>query len=149
VHELKYRSRRRVADRLAERIWADRDVASVLAAGAVLVPVPLHPRRLRARGFNQAELLAVSIGRRASLRVAPRALLRRRDTPAQTGLSAAGRRRNVAGAFAVRQPETIRGRTVVLVDDVLTTGATVRACARELSRAGARGVHVLTVARVP
>jgi ComF family protein len=148
VLELKYRSRRRLADRLAELVCTAPGASAALPEGALLVPVPLHPRRARQRGFNQSELLAAGISRRTGLPVAPRALLRKRDTPAQAGLSAAARRRNVAGAFVVRQASRVRGRTVVLVDDVLTTGATTRACALALLQAGAGAVHVLTLARV-
>lgn len=147
VHELKYRARRRVAERLAERVCGDEGARGLLEHGAVLVPVPLHPRRLRERGFNQSELLAAAIARRSGLALAPRALVRRKDTRAQAGLRAGERRRNVAGAFAVRQRGRVAGRAVVLVDDVLTTGATARACAGELKSAGARSVTVLTVAR--
>jgi ComF family protein len=121
----------------------------LLAGAAALVPVPLHPRRLAQRGFNQSELLAAAIGRRIGVSLHARALVRRTDTPPQTGLSAVARRRNVAGAFAVRERGRIHGRTVVLVDDVFTTGATARACASALRQAGASAVHLLTVARVP
>jgi ComF family protein len=148
IHELKYRAKRRVAERLAELLVAEATAAGVLPPRAVLVPVPLHPRRLAERGFNQSELLAAAVARRTQLGIQPRALVRRKDTPPQTGLSAAERRRNVAGAFAVRQRARIQERTVVLVDDVLTTGATARACAGVLRQAGAAAVHLLTVARV-
>jgi ComF family protein len=147
IHELKYRGRRRVAARLAELIVTLPDAAPVLARGAVLVPVPLHPRRQRERGFNQAELLAREIGRRTGLQ-SLRALARRRQTPPQTGLSAARRRANVAGAFAVTNRAAVGGRAVVIVDDVYTTGATLLACARALRGAGAAEARVLTVARV-
>jgi ComF family protein len=129
-------------------VLTDGGSAGVLTAGAVLVPVPLHPRRRRERGFNQADLLAAELSRRADLRVAGAALVRRIDTPSQTGLSAAARRANVAGAFAVRRRAQVAGRVVVLVDDVLTTGATARACARVLVQAGATEVRLLTAARV-
>jgi len=148
IHELKFRGRRRVAARLAEGLLADPASSATLAPPGVLVPVPLHPRRRRERGFNQSEVLAEEIGRRCGWRVAPGALVRRKETAAQPGLSAAARRRNVAGAFAVRRPAQIAGRVVVLVDDVVTTGATARACAQALRRAGAREVRLLTVARV-
>ena len=148
LHELKYRGRRRVAARLAEAVLAEAGSAPVLADGTVLVPVPLHPRRRRERGFNQAELLAAELAKRAGLQVASGALVRRIDTPSQTGLSAAARRANMAGAFAVRGRAQVAGHVVVLVDDVLTTGATARACARALLQAGATEIRLLTAARV-
>lgn len=148
VHELKYRSRRRVAGRLSEVMLGLPRVRQVLAGAAALVPVPLHPRRTRTRGFNQSELLARELGGRAGIRTATGALVRRQDTPPQTGLSAAARRANVRGAFAVRHVSQVAGKAVVLVDDVLTTGATASACARALKAAGAREVRLLTVARV-
>jgi ComF family protein len=147
IHELKYRGRRRVAARLAEVLLGTPEVLALLSAGAVLVPVPLHPRRRRERGYNQAEWLAAELARRTGLELAAGALVRRADTPAQTGLSAAQRRANVRGAFAVRQRPRICGRVVVLVDDVLTTGATASACAQALAAAGAAELRLLTAAR--
>ena len=148
LHELKYRGRRRVAGRLAEEMLGSPAIRRLLTADAVLVPVPLFPRRRRERGFNQSELLAAELARRTGLRVAADALVRRRDTCAQAGLTAAARRANVEGAFAVRRRARVAGRPVVLVDDVLTTGATARGCARVLRAAGVPEVRVLTVARV-
>jgi ComF family protein len=148
LHELKYHGRRRIADRLAELICEDPAARTLLSARAVIVPVPLHPRRRSERGFNQSELLAAALARRAGFPLHARALVRRKDTPPQTGLSAAARRRNVAGAFAVREHPCVHGRTILLVDDVLTTGATARACAGALRAAGAAAVDLMTVARV-
>jgi ComF family protein len=149
VHELKYRGRRRVASRLAGLLLEEPAVRRLLTPGAELVPVPLHPRRRRERGFNQAELLAAALARGSGLAVAPGVLVRRKDTSPQAGLSSAARRRNVSGAFAVRQRPKVVGRTLVLVDDVSTTGATAVACARALRQAGAAEVRLVTVARVP
>ena len=147
VHELKYKGRRSLARRLAQELFARPDAAELLASAALLVPVPLHARRRTERGFNQAELIARELGSLCGLPVDGRALCRRVDTPSQTGLSAAARRSNVASAFTVAHPGAVCGRVVVLVDDVITTGATVRACARALLAAGAREVRVLAAAR--
>jgi competence protein ComFC len=148
VHELKFRGRQRVAERIAERLVEVPGREAVLSADAVLVPVPLHPRRRRERGFNQSELIAEALGRRCGLPVAAKALVRRKDTAPQTGLTAAARRSNVAGAFAVRRRSLVAGRVAVLVDDVVTTGATARACATVLRAAGATDVRLLSAARV-
>jgi len=112
-----------------------------------VVPMPLHWMRRWSRGFNQSELLAREIGRRASVPV--RKLVRRvKATTPQAGLTNAKRRANVGGAFRVRRGANARGLRVLLVDDVMTTGATASACARVLKQAGAARVVLLTVARV-
>jgi len=137
-------------------------VAAALASGVdTLCPVPLHPRRLRERGFNQSlDLLRAAVRARASdhraathprahrPRLIPDGLRRIRDTPALGWESPASRRRIVAGAFAVRRPEWVVGRRILLVDDVMTTGATLAECARVLLRAGAAEVQVAALARV-
>lgn len=109
--------------------------------------VPLHPSRERLRNYNQAALLARGLGRELRLDVFPRLIVRTRDTPTQTDLTARERKQNVRGAFAARLPQWIDGRTLLLVDDVMTTGATTNECARVLKDAGAAGVYVVTVAR--
>lgn len=113
----------------------------------LVLPVPLHRRRERQRGFNQSGLLAAQLGKLCGIRLGGKDCVRVRDTPPQAGLRGAERRKNVKGAFAVPDPERVRGLRVLLVDDVLTTGATVDACARALKDAGAKGVWVLTLAR--
>jgi len=112
----------------------------------LVVPVPLHPRRLQARGFNPAALLARSVARAVASPAAPRALRRTRSTASQTGLDRVARRKNVTGAFAcsVDPPAT-----VWLVDDIVTTGATLSECARCLRRHGARRIVAICVARTP
>jgi ComF family protein len=124
------------------------------ADSPVLVPVPLHASRQRERGFNQAELLARGLSRELERRPKPypfqletRAFRRTRVTVPQIGLSLRQRHENVRGVFDVVAPERLSGRVVVLVDDVMTTGATVSACAGALKRVGAGKVLVLTLAR--
>jgi ComF family protein len=117
-------------------------------ADSVIVPVPLHRWRLWRRGFNQAALLARALAKNSGAALAIDALERAKATPMSMGLGRKARAANVRGAFRVRRRDQVRGKRVILVDDVLTTGATAEACARVLRRAGAREVHVLTFARV-
>ena len=116
----------------------------------LIVPVPLHYFRLVRRGFNQSVWLAAALARLTGARLAVDVLKRMRATPIQGGLSAEGRRRNVQGAFRVRKSREalVKDQKILLVDDVLTTGATAEACSRALKRAGAGCVDVLTLARV-
>jgi ComF family protein len=123
-------------------------VGGDILAGALLVPVPLHRWRLWSRGFNQAALLAQALARRTGTPHAVDALIRVRPTVSSRGMGRRARAANVKNAFRVARPDAVRGRTIVLIDDVLTTGATANACARILLRSGASAVHVLTWARV-
>ena len=130
--------------------WMRGAAAELLAEAEVIAPVPLHRWRLLHRRYNQAALLARELGRETGAAVIGDLLQRRRNTPSQGRLSAAQRRRNVAGAFSLtpRHLARVAGRRVLLVDDVMTTGATAAACATVLRRAGARAVDVVTLARV-
>lgn len=129
--------------------WMARSGAALLGEAELVAPVPLHWRRLLARRYNQAALLAQPLAGRAGIAAVPDLLLRRRATPSQGRLSRAERQRNVAGAFAVnpRRADLLRGKRLLLIDDVMTTGATVSACARAALRAGAAAVDVLVLAR--
>lgn len=139
VHALKYDRRPSLARHLARRMQGAG--AEVLSGAHIVVPVPLHPSRQRARGFNQARQLAKHLG----LPVAD-VLVRTRKTASQADLPASKRRANVRGAFVVRGAN-LDGLTVVLVDDVSTTGATLNACAAALLDAGAKEVRALTAAK--
>ena len=148
VHGLKYRDRLELARWMAN--WMARAGSGLLKAADVVVPVPLHRRRLWWRRYNQSALLAHVLAETAGKPVANDALWRIRATAQQVGLSAEERDRNVRGAFRVTAEgrQYIAGRRVLLVDDVYTTGATVKAGTRALLRAGAVAVDVLTFARV-
>lgn len=115
-----------------------------LSPAALLVPIPLHRWRLWSRGFNQAVLIARALSRECD----PDLLRRIKATPKLKGMNPAQRRRTVQGAFAVRPGADVKGRDIILIDDVLTTGSTAEACAKVLKRAGARSVELLAWARV-
>ncbi len=148
IHALKYADRQE-GRRLFGR-WLAGAGRDLLADADILVPVPLARWRLWRRRFNQSALLADALARETGLPMEPLALLRVRATRSQVGLTRAQRRKNVAGAFRVapRRRHRIDGQAVLLVDDVITTGATAEACARALRRAGARRVDVLALALV-
>ena len=155
IHALKYERMRPAARKLgvllAEAIG---QLAPEAPAEMLVVPVPLHRTKKSERGFNQARALAHSaIGALAhshpewKLTLAPSTLMRLRATETQAGLTPSQRRRNVRGAFKVSSPAAVREKHVLLVDDILTTGATARAAAQSLIRAGAASVYVATLAR--
>ena len=148
VHALKFGGRERIAHvlgALVAQLWLR---PGKLEGYAALVPVPLSGKRRRERGFNQAEVIARAVAKNAAIPIRDRLLVKKRDCPPQVGLSASARRKNVASVYRASIPRWLRGRDLLLVDDVLTTGATAEAAARALRRAGAGAVDVLTLARV-
>jgi ComF family protein len=157
IHRLKYERVQSAADPLggllARTVEMLRDGDRRLGREAVVVAVPLYPTKQRQRGYNQSVLLADAALRELNrsgawrLRAAHGAMVRTRDTESQFGLTPGGRRRNLRGAFEVIDPAMVAGREVLLVDDIYTTGATARECARVLRRSGAAKVWVATVSR--
>ena len=154
LHLLKYDGLEPVALRLGALLAGQVAAIEELPARMVVVPVPLYEGKRRERGFNQAELLARAVC--AAMRrlrpewkgeLAPKALMRQRATESQAGLTVHERRRNLRGVFSAPMPGRLRGRDVLLIDDVYTTGATARACSAALKKAGAARVWVATVAR--
>jgi len=147
IHFLKYEKKTALAKPLS--LLARKAFFQSWGAESIdlLVPVPLHVRRLRERGFNQAYLLARRWTRQEGIALDGLNLHRHRRTQPQTTLSRADRQKNIRGAFALRHPERIQRQKILLVDDVYTTGATVNECARVLMDGGAEFVDVLTLAR--
>jgi len=130
--------------------WLKRAGEEMLAGADILVPVPLHRYRLLRRRYNQAALITRALSTSTGITCLPDAMLRKRATPSQGHLRYGERQKNVHNAFAVNTKHALKlaGKTIVLVDDVYTTGATVKECAKTLLRAGVAKVHVLTLARV-
>lgn len=148
VHDLKFRDRHDARELFGR--WLAEAGAELLADADIIVPVPLTRGRLLSRRFNQSAILAQEVARLTGKRYEPTLLLRTRRTPPQVGLSRQQRKENVAGAFAVApsRKASLSKVKIVLVDDVITTGATVGACARVLRRAGAARIDVLALAMV-
>ncbi len=146
VHLFKFQGRLDIGKKLASLLVSLYRRTPELAADVVL-PVPLHKKRLKARGFNQSEVLARALARCCRLPLANKALARKKNTPPQSELAGRARRKNVAKAFVAQRPFPLAGKRVLLVDDIYTTGSTVAECSRTLLAAGARQVAVLTLAR--
>jgi ComF family protein len=152
IARMKYESRPDLARPLGDLLWRALESNAPLLRRAVIVPVPLHPTRLAERGFNQSALLARRVAMYLGAPLEPRVLARTRETQQQAALDRTARRMNVAHAFearGARAAEVVRRRVVLLVDDVVTTGATLDACERALLSAGAACIHRAVVASAP
>ncbi len=147
VHTLKYKKGIWLAEDLADILEGCARASYDVSAVDLVIPVPLSPVKLRKREYNQSALLARALAKRIGATFSDTELERIRNTPTQTHLTATGRRANVRGAFAVPRPELVRARTILLVDDVMTTGATLGEAAATLKAAGAWRVWALALAR--
>jgi ComF family protein len=146
VHGVKYHDRLELIEMLSS--WMQRSGQEMLKKSDMLIPVPLHWTKLFTRKFNQAGELARALAQKTKKPFRPHTLKRIKRTPSQTGLSRFERAKNMQSAFAIKNEADIKNKVIVLVDDVLTTGATLYACTNALLKGGAKEVHVLTLARV-
>jgi len=147
IHDLKY-GKKTIRRRVLGELLLER-LGDTIAGwgGDLLLPVPLHPKRLRFRGFNQAILIGEVLSRHLSIPLERSLLARTQETPPQTSLSHDERLTSLRGAFAVTAPDRVAGKRVLLLDDVMTTGATMNECARVLMQAGCAEVCAISVAR--
>ncbi len=146
IHELKY-SGSMSGLKTFQHLSRQSPVRDDLTTADLILPVPLHIKRLRHRGFNQALLLAKSLFPNAREKIRYDLLFRQTNTPTQTGLSGRERRKNVKNAFVVTKPSEISGRNILIIDDVFTTGSTVNECAGALKKNGCKRVEILTICR--
>lgn len=143
IHHFKYDRRAAHAAGLASRMAAQLISYPWIKRIDLIIPVPLHPSRRRSRGYNQSLLLAEQLGNMFGIQVVSEVVVRIRDTQSQTKLNQEQRQKNVAGAFQVRDPERLTGKSVLVVDDVITTGATINECLKILKKGGVREVHAV------
>ncbi len=148
IHRFKYGKKLPLGKTLAESLGRAVSETKCFTNCDVVIPVPLHRARQRERGFNQSDILAQGISESTGIALAQGVLKRKRNTKDQTYLNAQQRADNVRGAFVVKEPDRMEGRTVILVDDVMTTGATLNECAGLLRAAGATDVFAATLAVV-
>jgi len=148
IHRFKYDKKIHLGERLAkslgEKVAEEKDFLNC----ELVIPVPLHRARHRERGFNQSDVLAVGVSQRTGVPFAKGILKRKKHTRDQTYLDLQQRKENVKDAFMITQPEKINGKQVILVDDVITTGATLNECAQMLLEAGATKIFAVTLAVV-
>ena len=147
VHALKYQQADYTAVYMGKQMMKQFSTYPELATADLIIPVPLHPKRKRRRGYNQSELLAKAFAKELGIGADTCSLVRTRDTLSQTKLGRKGRLENMVGAFRCVRPGNVKGKTVLLIDDVATTGATLEGCAVALKQAGAKQVLAYTFAR--
>lgn len=147
IHFLKYQNFRNVTHQMGKFMADMIREFNLPQEQLMLIPVPLHKTRIRERGFNQSLLLCISISSQLNIDYSDKVLVRTRYTQSQTKLNASKRQKNVANAFQVKSAESIRGKTIILVDDVITTGATMNACAQALARCGASEIILISAAK--
>lgn len=146
IHGFKYQQKMTLGQRLGKRLGEKLIDDKLVSRFDCIIPVPLHPARKRERGFNQSQILAQELSEATHIPALKKVLKRTRNTKDQTKLTPEERIQNVKGAFDLKDPETVKGKRIILVDDVITTGATLGECARVLSEAGAKQIMGATIA---
>jgi ComF family protein len=149
IHQLKYKGRRDIGIYLGKLYGHQLRHSPFFTSVQYIIPVPLHPKKLRKRGYNQSEQFAIGLGESMNVPVLPDAIFRIKETETQTRKSRFRRWQNVAGVFEVRNPADLEMKHVLLVDDVITTGATLEACIRALSSVPSIRISVATIAVAP
>ncbi|MCL1843315.1 MAG: ComF family protein [Defluviitaleaceae bacterium] len=144
MHDMKFREKRRIAEGLS-LLWAEGYKGKTLYTGYEIVPLPMHPKKKRERGFNQAEIMAAALSHALKIPVS-HALVRTVDTPPQAGLHPRVRAENVKGVFSLCEKTEPRGKKYILADDIFTTGASLNECAKTLKIAGAAEILCMTLA---
>jgi ComF family protein len=150
IHFFKYRKKDRLKIPLGKILveyLKNCDIKEYFYECDLIIPVPLHPKRLKERSFNQAQLLAEILGEELKIPVISDNLIRVKETSSQINLNKKEREENVRGAFSLKEKENIKGKNILLIDDVYTTGSTVRECAKILKKFGAKKINVLTLAK--
>ncbi len=149
VHRMKYSDKPHIAKALAPLLTAFANMWLTEASGMTIIPVPLHPQKLRQRGYNQSLFIARELAQGLNSELDFLSLRRTRNTMSQTGLNTNERRKNVKNAFEITEKKYYKDKSVILVDDVATTGSTINECAKALKKAGCKKVYGLVLARTP
>jgi len=146
IHALKYRGKKQVGSLLGEQFGSYLSASPIYQQIDLIVPVPLHPKKLKFRGYNQSDCFAQGLSQVMKIETIPNAIARVKDTSTQTGMGRMERLENMMTSFVVSDPLKVAGKSILLVDDVLTTGATLEACAQVLIKAGASRISIATLA---
>lgn len=148
IHRMKYDGIAEAAEPISKIIGDYIRIAQLPLAGRIIVPIPMHHSRERSRGFNQAALIAEKISRNFGIPLEPNVLIRIKNTAPQSGIkSTAEKNKNICGCFSVAKPENIAGKSILLVDDIITSGATLNEACRVLKNAGAKNILALVMAK--
>jgi len=146
LHQLKYKKRREIGEVLGEIAGRKFLDSPLFMVPDIIIPVPVHPEKVRRRGYNQSSVFGMAVGQVIGVPLSDHVLIKDKETTSQTGKSRTDRVVNVEEVFVLKRPDEINGRNVLLVDDVVTTGATLEACCLKLKESGAKSLSILTIA---